>query len=401
MGMASVPAFGLDMGQLKALVRVQKPQSVAELVAGLPEEYKESYTLVYHSQSLQGASYDNPRAVLFGRTAQLILTFNGTPSQAFYNDIEAMQFREGSESFELYSIGFSHGSASVSGPDPAICSSCHSSPPHPIWSSYEYGVRKTGHWPGVYGSSHDAPVRVPKEKEAFERFRHEAASNPRYRHLVMVKPGAPWFPYGVGPNQHRLRPNDRLGNLLARWQARQIVGLIRGGDFIKRHPHIARAWLLQCPGTGRDPYRTRVRSLFDARFPAQGHALVHQILDKLAPEERAGFMMRHLLVGSDTFGWDMNIAEAQTNGEFSTGIVTIDQLVSARWLATLNDDDWLKTFYKPWNNRQLYNTFAKNYYEKNVQPGGVGKEYDDVMGYYDETYAQLACPDLMREALTG
>lgn len=399
--LVSSSAFGFDIGDLRALVRQRKPTSVSEVVARLPKQYKENYTLVYHSRSLQGSSYDDPRAILFGRTARLILTFNGDPSEDRYNSIEVMQFRRKSESFELYSINFSDGSATVSGPDPRVCSTCHSLPPHPIWSSYEYGVRKTEQWPGVYGSSQDAPIKVPKERAAFERFRREAASNPRYRHLVMSKAGAPWFPYGTGPHQHRLRPNDRLGNLLARWQARQIVGLIERGSFARRHRGVAEAWLLRCPGIGVDPYLAKVRALFDARFPAKTHSLAHQMLNKLPGAEQAAFMMHDLLTDSDAFGWDMNIAEARTNGEFSTGIVTVDQLVSARWLATLDDDNWLKAYFKPWKSRQLYNTFAPGYYEANVEPGGVGRDYDEVMGYYDESRARLACPIVMRNALTA
>jgi hypothetical protein len=394
-------AFAFNIDDLRTLIRDNNLTSVEQVIARLPEEYKENYTLAYHSQSLQGSSHDNPRAILFGRTAQFILTFNGDPSQQYYNAIETLQFQEQSESFELYSIDFSGAAAEVSGPNPQVCMSCHGSPPHVIWSSYEYGERKTGHWPGFYGSSHDAPVLNPDELAAYERFRKLAASHPRYRHLVMSKPGAPWFPYGMGPNQHRLRPNDRLGNLLARWQARQIAALIDRGGFIEHHPRTAQAFLLQCPGIEHGPYRRQVHALFDARFPQQSHPLAHALLEKLPPAQRTAFMMQKLLVGSDTFGWDMNIAESESNGQFSTGIVNIDQLVGARWLAALDDGHWLKAYYRPWESRELYNTFAPEYYEHNVAPGGVGEEYDRVMSYYDEDYAHLACPGLMRQALAA
>lgn len=398
---AGSPALAFGIDDLKDLIREQEPTSVAQVIAALPQEYKENYTLAYHSQSLQGSDHDNPRAILFGRTAQFILTFNGDPSQQYYSVIETVQFRETSESFELYSVDFSGGTAEVSSPNPQICMSCHGSPPHVIWSSYEYGERKTGHWPGLYGSSHDAPVLNPGELAAFKRFRERAATHPRYHYLVMSKPGAPWFPYGTGPNQHWLRPNDRLGNLLARWQARQIAALIDRGDFIKRHPRTAQAFLLQCPGIEAEPYRRRVRALFDARFPQRSHSLAHELLGTLTPEQQTAFMMHKLLVGSDTFGWDMNIAESESNGQFSTGIVNIDQLVGARWLATLDEGNGLKAYYKPWKSRELYNTFAPQYYERNVAPGGVGQEYDRVMAYFDETHAHLACPGLMRQALTS
>lgn len=398
---AHAPAFAFGIDDLRTLIQAEKPDSVAKVIALLPREYKESYTLGYDSQSLQGSSYDNPRAILFGDTAQFIVTFNGDPAQAYYNAIEAMQYREDSESFEMYSIEVSAEGARVSSPDPPICASCHGSPPHPIWSSYEYGDSETRHWPGFYGSAHDAPVRVPEEKRAFERFRDRAATHPRYSQLVLSDPGAPWFPYGEGPGQHRLRPNDRLGNLLARWQARHIAALIRDGGFIDEHARVAQAWLLHCPGAGGDPFGRRVKALFDERFPPADHPLAHEILQKLPADRQVDFMMQRLLTGSDDLDWNLSIAESQDNGRFYTGIVTIDQLVSARWLATLGRDDWLKAYYKPWTSRDLYDTFADGYYARNVEPGGVGLDYDKVMGYYDESRARLACPGVMRQALAG
>lgn len=398
---AHAPAFAFGIDELQAMIQADKPSSVEQVIARLPEEYKENYTLGYDSQSLQGSSHDNPRAILFGETAQFILTFNGDSAQAYYDTIEAMQYRTDSESFELYSMEFSGEGVRVSGPNPPICATCHGSPAHPIWSSYEYGERETRHWPGFYGSSHDAPVLVPEEKQAFERFRVKARKHSRYSQLVMSKPGAPWFPYGVGPGQHRLRPNDRLGNLLARWHARQIAARINRGDFLHQHARIAQAWLLQCPDTSEEPFRRRVRALFDQRFPRGSHPLAHAMLEKLAAEKQADFMMERLLTGSDDFDWNLSIAQSQANGRFYTGIVTIDQLVSARWLATLDQGSWLKGYYKPWSSRDLYNTFAEDYYSKNVEPGGVGREYDRVMAYYDESRAQLACPGVMRQVLAA
>lgn len=392
-------AFGID--DLRELVREKDLSTVAEVVEHLPREYKENYTLAYDSQSLQGSSYENPRAILFGRTAQFVLSFNGHPSQQHYNAFEAMQFREGSESFELYSIVFENGTASFSEPNPNVCLSCHGSPPHPIWSSYEYGDRETSHWPGLYGSSHDAPLLDEKERAAFQRFRERAASHPRYRHLLLSHPQAPWFPYATGPTQHRFRPNNRLGNLLARWHARQIVALINRGDFLERHPRVAQTWLLQCPGTQEAPYRGRVASLFDDRFPPETHAYTHALRDALPPGRQVAFMMERLLTGSGGFGWDMSVEKPEETGRFFTGIVNIDRLVGAHWMATLEDDHPLKAYYEPWTNRQLYDTFTAGYYASNVAPGGVGQAYDGITQYYDEARAQRACPDLMRGVLAA
>lgn len=387
-------AFGID--DLRQLVRQEGLSSVAAIVERLPREHRENYTLVYDSRSLQGASYENPRAILFGGTAGLVLSFNGDPSQRRYNTIEAMQFREASESFELYAIEVRDGETRISAPNPGVCTSCHGSPPRPIWSSYEYGDRAPVHWPGFYGSTHDAPVLNANEKAAFEGFRERAASHPRYRHLVLSNPGAPWFPYATGPTQHRFRPNNRLGNLLARRHARQIVALIRRGGFIDRRPHLTRAWLLQCPGTQSPSYRRRVRELFNIRFPRVKHRHIHSTRDALPLERRTAFMLERLLTGRVDLGWGMNVGGPAQAGAFDTGIVTIDRLVAARWMATLDNAHPLKRYYEPWTSRQLYNTFADGYYESNVAPGGVGAAYDQVLGYFDARRARLACPVVTR-----
>jgi len=399
--LASSRALAFDIEDLQALIRDEQLDTVAGVVERLPAEYRENYALAYESQSLQGASYRNPRAILFGETASLVLTFNGHPEQRDYESIEAMQFREGRETFELYSLDFSAARPELSGPNPQVCASCHGSPPHPIWSSYEYGDRETSHWPGMYGSSHDAPLRVEKEAAAFRRFVEHAQSHPRYRHLKTATEQAPWYPYGSGPLQHRLRPNNRLGNLLARWHARQITALIDQSLFVDRYPAVSRAWLLQCPGIDQPAYRKRVQRLFDRHYPPAGHRLVHDMLDGLPAGRRVALMMERLLTGYDTFGWDMSIEKPENHGRFFTGITTIDRLVGAHWLATRDADHPLKPYFEPWGSRQLYNTFQEGYYRSNVAPGGVGRAYDSVATYYDESRARQACPEVMGPLLAA
>lgn len=392
-------ALAFDIDDLRALITAEQLATVEQVIGRLPMEYRQSYTLAYDSQSLQGSSQRHPRAILFGRTAQLVLTFNGEPSQRHYHAIEAMQFRAERNVFELYSIDFSGDRPRFSDPNPEVCAGCHGTPARPIWSSYEYGERETSHWPGFYGSTHDAPPMDDAEKAAFLSFKEQAADHPRYRHLVLDKAGAPWFPYGSGPGKHSLRPNNRLGNLLARWHARQIAALIDQGDFIERYPNVAQAWLLQCPDIEGKAYRRRVHNLFEARFPTDSHGHAHALLDNLSPPRRTAFMMEKLLTGSDSFGWDMSIESPEASGRFYTGIATIDRLVGARWLSTLDTGHWLKRYFRPWGSRELYNTFQEGYYESNVQPGGVGRAYDSVATYFDEALAQTACPNIMSAAL--
>src|SRR5579884_502312 len=80
-------AFGshFDFVKLRDLINSKNIESIESLLASLPEEYKLFFTLVYSSKSAQGATPENPRAILFGRDGKLILTFNGSPTQRNYN----------------------------------------------------------------------------------------------------------------------------------------------------------------------------------------------------------------------------------------------------------------------------------------------------------------------------
>jgi len=126
-------------------------QTLKELKAYYPN-YFETYILMYKSRSLQDASFENPRALLFDRSAQFVFSFNGNPSQKGYNRLEIMQFRENEDRFEFREIAFNDGEVvEISEANPRKCMVCHQSTtrknidPRPNWEPYNT-------WPGAYGS---------------------------------------------------------------------------------------------------------------------------------------------------------------------------------------------------------------------------------------------------------
>lgn len=137
--------------------------------------YFDSYVLAYKSLSLQGSSYLNPRAIVFGQTANYVISFNGHPGQKAYSNLEMVSFdpakgysfREirflkepGSESsVDETEIETRTENVAISRANPGVCLQCHSQPkPHPIWATYS-------NWPGMYGSNDDDVYRIQVSRE--------------------------------------------------------------------------------------------------------------------------------------------------------------------------------------------------------------------------------------------
>src|SRR5204863_43017 len=150
----AVRAGGFDFAALLTLVRSQDIGSVEELLAALPAPQRTRYALMFESRSLQGASPENPRVILFGPDARLILTFNGSPAQRGFRVVETMEFEHGEKEFRLRELVFPDpaagaAQAQVSEVNPPHCARCHGAPPRPVWDSFPL-------WPAAYGERYGA-----------------------------------------------------------------------------------------------------------------------------------------------------------------------------------------------------------------------------------------------------
>ncbi len=150
--------------------------------------YMRHHSLVYLSRSLHGSSFENPRALLYGSNAKMVLTFNGSDDQANFERMELMCFNDSQKSFEFREITFPKEArdpnqledlspqerkqnfviSPINGSPSRRCTACHHEPARPTWFTYPF-------WPGVYGSQDDFPQNYAQalknnETEVQERF---------------------------------------------------------------------------------------------------------------------------------------------------------------------------------------------------------------------------------------
>jgi cytochrome c553 len=178
---AGADNFGFE--SLQDLIRTRDVGTVEELLAVLPEAQRRSYALMFDSRSLQAASFENPRVILYGADARFVLTFNGAAAQRGFHTLETLEFDTVSREFRLRELEFPERPAGAAGvrvseTNPERCMRCHGNPPHPVWDSFPL-------WPGAYGERYGATPSEP-ERAGLERFLAQQPSHPRYRHLLDI-----------------------------------------------------------------------------------------------------------------------------------------------------------------------------------------------------------------------
>jgi hypothetical protein len=210
----TAPTFTFE--DLMKLINTKHITSIDNLIPELPEALRHSYTLMRKTGSLQDASREAPRAILFGKDAKLILTFNGEPAQLGYDELEVIQFRDQTKEFEFRDINFAGGRLVVSKPNPIDCVSCHSGLNtnlglRPNWMPYNQ-------WFGAFGEHDDVPSDADKAALI------KVAKLPRYSALDHPNDIYP-FSNSEFDNLN-LRPNWRLSELLNRLQAQHLAHII-------------------------------------------------------------------------------------------------------------------------------------------------------------------------------
>lgn len=188
---------GMDFESLRALIETQHLRSVESVLERLAPVLRYRYALVFSSRSLQGASYQAPRVILYGMDARLVVTFNGDPGQAGYLALETLEFDAERHEFLFREIlfppaGEPKAPVQFSASNPPRCQSCHGSVARPIWDSWPL-------WPGAYGQRYGMRLSAA-ERDGLEQFLARRNSDPRYRHLL----GAERF-----ANEETFRPTSR------------------------------------------------------------------------------------------------------------------------------------------------------------------------------------------------
>ena len=170
-----------DFASLQSLLQREHIDSVERLLAALPAAQRTHYALMFESRSLQSASFDNPRVILFGPDARFIVTFNGNPAQRGFNTVETMEFDDQTKQFRLRELLFAVPSAEpgtvvVSEPNPRRCARCHGTPAQPVWDTLPL-------WPGAYGERYRASLSAG-ESAGLSRFLATQSTHARYRYLL-------------------------------------------------------------------------------------------------------------------------------------------------------------------------------------------------------------------------
>lgn len=176
-------ADSLGFVSLQALIRTRDVGTVEELLAALPEAQRRNYALVFDSRSLQAASFENPRVILYGPDARFVLTFNGAPTQRGFRVVETLEFIAATGEFHTRELEFPErpgGAAAVrvSEVNPERCTRCHGGPPRPLWDSFPL-------WPGAYGERYGASLS-DRERAGLARYLAQQPAHPRYRYLLDV-----------------------------------------------------------------------------------------------------------------------------------------------------------------------------------------------------------------------
>ncbi len=270
----SVPVDGEKHFQ-RVISLSKKVNSVAELLKILPKNLKTNYVFMFESHSLQQASYQNPRAILFTDQADFIMTFNGSPSQEGYETLETIRYVETNnnprfileeivmktdESLRREFLQQNNKKAEIQflldrtdrlGQNPTACLTCHRQDPRPNWEHYPF-------WPGSYGqfdskpyaqsalglsSSNDEYVSAEtynsEAAKQFPLFLKNALTHVRYQHLEDIKnygllaPSMISYPDGLKPSprtsEYRMAkvPLFHLTDKLAILNSRRIARIIR------------------------------------------------------------------------------------------------------------------------------------------------------------------------------
>ncbi len=397
-GALPAAASGMDYPTFARLIRERGVTSIGDALALLPAELRLNYTLVHQTGSIQQASVESPRVLLFGTDAKLVVTFNGSPDESGYDKLEILAFDDATETFELRSIEFGS-TVSFSEANPTVCTACHKTSPQPVWKDYGSVNEKSGHgqWRGTFGQSHDF---VPEELQpALLRFWAAAPEHPRYRHLLR-DPESDLFPYQPSGEpfrwQHRFRPNNRLSRLFARLNARRIARVLGESELFRARQNLVLSWFLGCDEWREDPQLAgEIRRLFAERFPEAAHPPLHADLRSVRPEDRfvIPFMLEKLFTGLEVYQWNMSVVTPPAN-RYHEGLRTIDELIAARLLERLAaEDPALAPFYRTVPFAEAYGAplYAKIQPGGAIWPGDLGQLYDRAGLYHDLDRAKQAC----------
>lgn len=273
---AAAPA--LDAQSLVRQFEADHVDSVEAAVRALPPALRSRYALVFRSRSLQQASLEAPRAILYGNDARFVVSFNGDPAQRGYGALEVMEYDAAAARFEYREIGFDQGRPTLSAANPEKCAVCHGHPARPIWDTFPS-------WPGVYGQSYLAPLS-DAERRGLLAFVAAAPAHPRYRELLDL--GRFADPNTFSPSARFLYsgqegepPNAALSRLLGGLALDKITAELAASPHFAALRYALLASLSPDCGAPQEFFGRRQAADFGADFSAFAEAAASKTADEL------------------------------------------------------------------------------------------------------------------------
>ena len=222
-------AKSLSFKEMVSLLRSSGASTVEEGLAAIAKDhpdYLRVRTAMYDSLSLQEATFQEPRVIVFGPRADFVFTFNGSAKQRGGYAFETMEYDYAANSFlfreivfkkevpkneterpTANDIEFEDARIQVSKANLERCTQCHGLSPSPIWETYFM-------WPGAYGSNDDILTTI--------QYRHEVATNGNYAAYNLR-------------NKFRIS-QGRMVEVAPGHQDREFDGYVKWIAGIKHHP---------------------------------------------------------------------------------------------------------------------------------------------------------------------
>lgn len=117
--------FESTIDQLFTVLKKNNTENIETAIVTLNNNFFkiDNYSLIFNSTSPQASSPQSPRILLFGKDKKLRLGFN----HRLGNDrnLEAIQWREDKQEWELREITFTKSGPQISKANPSLCLTCH------------------------------------------------------------------------------------------------------------------------------------------------------------------------------------------------------------------------------------------------------------------------------------
>jgi hypothetical protein len=411
---------------VEKIVREDSPKTVEQFLGILKQQQPElfsRFTLMRESKSLQSASPANPRAIVFGLDAKFVISFNGSPDQNGFYQIEMIQFVDSAPlgaRFEMREINFDpQGTdvAQLSEINPSKCARCHGSDPKPIWESYD-------NWPGAYGEEDDALIDfddgdrfpptghndnsiVKRHRQHLKEFRSFMAVKDQHSRFQLLEfpkgtdsPVAPYIPR-IRSGSDPLRPNLQLTKHFSELNGLKLarqMNTARGESCAALTTPLIAASLIGCDGV--DAVSSKMKDWKTALIKIKDASDLKLPLPRWDSRDRqdASFDIMQLATFSGVSDFDWSPARIRLQWKYFQGFKDIgDDIVAGLWpglkgkLTNLPEYGQIRA--------QLYPTYYRAEYSDNTYSntyGDEGAEYEGSNGYREyPSPREIACRELI------